>query len=162
MAKNNLVRDVSTKSIFPSAQAVTNATVSYDQGDLLYFDTVNFLVKKPAAETDCVTFCGVALETVVNGKIKRPYTTDVDASQAISDLPGPAYGSVFKFIAKTGDAFNPGDVVYGDPVSGSRNVQAAGTKAIGIYQGPVIASAAAGQEIEVLVGTRFPADALKF
>jgi len=159
--KNRIVRSVAEKTIFPSAKNVVNSALSYDQGDLLIFDDTNNLLKKPAAEADGATFVGIALQTLVSGKLARPYSTDVDASGAASDIPGPSYGVVAKLVLKTGDALNPGDLVYLNPAAGTYHVQAAGTKAIGIYDGPVIASAAEGQEIEVLLGCRHPGDTLR-
>jgi hypothetical protein len=160
--KNRIVRSVSEKSIFPSAKEVVDATVSFAQGDLLVFDDTANLLKKPAAEAEGSTFLGIAIETVVDGKLASPYVTDVDAAQAVSELPGPSYGVIAKLVLKTGDALNPGDSVYLYPAGGTYHVQAAGTKAIGVYAGPAIASAAAGQEIEVLLGCRHPGDVLKF
>lgn len=159
---NRITRSVSPRSVFEAADFVTSTTADYNQGDLLIFDDTNNVIRKPTTEAECVTFLGIAIQSVVDGKVVSPYQgTAVDAAQGIASLPGPVYGVIAKLVAKTGDAFNPGDLVYGDPVSGAYHVQAAGTKAIGVYQGKVIASAAAGQEIEVLLGTRFPGDALK-
>lgn len=158
---NNIRVTDNLRSLFPiSAESLVDATVSYDQGDLLILDTTGHLLALPAAEGDLATFVGVAVETVVDGKLKRPFVTDVDASQAPSALAGPALGVVVKLVLKTGDALFPGDLVYGDPVSGTQNVQAAGTKAIGIYQGDAISSAFAGQKIDVLIGARYPGDSL--
>lgn len=159
---NRLTLSDQKKSIFPDATAVISSAVSFNQGDLLYFNDTSNLISRLAAEGDAVTFLGIAEVTIVSGKLASPYVTDVDASQAISAIPGPVYNVRAKLVAKTGDAFNPGDLVYANPAAGNYHVQAAGTKAIGVYQGPAVASAAAGQEIEILLGTRFPADALKF
>lgn len=162
-AKNRITRSIAPKSIFESAISVISSSVSFDQGDLLVFDATNKVLKKPAAETEGNTFLGIAKVSISSGKLVSPYQgTAVDAAAAISDIPGPAYGVIAKLIAKTGDAFTAGQEVYLDPVSGSQNVQAAGTKAIGIYVGPAIASATAGQEIEVHLGCRYPEDAIKF
>ena len=157
-AKNRIVLDQEQKSLFPDAKAVVTAAVSFNQGDLLVFDDTNNRLKVPAAEAEGSTFLGIALVTVVSGKLKSPYTTDVDASQGVTDIPGPAYAVVAKLIAKTADAFNPGDAVYLDPASGAQYVSSAGTKQIGVYQGSVIASATAGQEILVKLGCRHPGD----
>lgn len=159
---NKIVRDLGKKSVFPSAQAVISSAVSFNQGDLIVFDNTANLLAVPALESEGLTFVGIAEVTIVSGKLASPHVTDVDASSAISDIPGPVYGVVAKLVCKTGDALAPGDLMYLDPATGRRGVTVAGTKAIGIYQGAVVASAAAGQEIEVLLGTRFPADALKF
>ena len=163
MGKNRIVRNVAPKSIFAAADAVTG-TGSYEQGDLLIFDDSANVIRKPTTEAECATILGIAVESVVSGKLKGPYPglTDVDAAGAISSLPGPVYGVVAKLVLKTGDSLSPGDLVYGDPASGTANVQAAGTKAIGIYQGKAVSSAAAGLEIEVLLGARHPGDTLRF
>lgn len=160
--KNNITRSVSPKSIFPDAIHVLDATVDFNQGDLLVYDATNDLLKVPSAESEAETFLGVAIETIVDGKLKRPYTTDVDASAAISSVPGPVYGVVVQVTLHTGNAVDPGDSVYLDPSAGAQHVQVTGTKPIGVYQGAAIASASAGQQIEVLLGCRYPNDTLSF
>lgn len=160
--KNNIVRSVTPKSIFPSAQAVISAAVSFNQGDLLVFDDSANLLKVPSAESEGSTFLGVATETIVLGVLQHPYSTPVDASAAITDVPGPAYSVVAALVLKTGSSLSPGDLVYLDPSSGAQNVQPTGTKAIGIYQGKTISSSSAGQLVEVLLGCRHPGDALEF
>lgn len=151
------------KSLFPSALKVVTSAVSFEQGDFLVFDDTNNRLKVPAAEAEGSTFLGIAEVTVVSGKLATPYTgTAVDAANAISDIPGPAYNVVVKAVSKTGDAWAPGDAVYLDPATGTAGVTVSGTKAIGTYQGAVIASATAGQQIEVLIGCRHPNDTLKF
>lgn len=161
-AVNNIVTEVAKKSIFNSAKALITSAVSFAQGDLLILDTTNHILAAPSAETDGAVFLGVATETVVSGLLKRPYTTDVDASAAITDVPGPVFGVIAKLVSKTADAWVPGNLVYLDPATGTRGVSSTGTKAIGVYQGKAITSATAGQEIEVLVGARFGGDVLKF
>lgn len=149
---NNITRMVAPKSIFESAINVISSAISFNQGDLLYFDDTNNLIKKPAAETDGATFLGVARVTVVSGKLASPYNTDVVASQAISDIPGPQYGVIAKLTLKTGDSISPGDKVYLDPATGTTGVTVSGTKPIGIYQGKALTGVAAGTLIEVLIG----------
>lgn len=162
-ATNRIVRQIGKKSLFPSAQKVISAAVSFNQGDLLVFDDTANLLKVPSAETEGSTFLGIAEVTVVLGKLQSPYTgTAVDASQAISDIPGPAYGVVAKLILKTGDSVNPGDPVYLYPTGGAQNVSVTGTKVIGVYQGAALASVAAGTQIECLLGCRHPSDSLVF
>ena len=162
MGTNNIVRSESRKSIFPSAQSVVSAAVSFEQGDLLVFDDAANLLKVPTLEADGSTFLGVAVESVVLGKLKKPYSTDVDASSAITDVPGPVYGVIAKCVLKTGSTVAPGDLISLDPASGTRGVQALVTKGIGIYQGAAIVGSAAGLEIEVLLGSRHPGDVLQF
>lgn len=159
---NRIVREVSPATIFPSALKVVDSTSDWNQGDLLVFNDTTKKIVKPSAEAEGATFLGIAIQTVTDGKLPVPYVTDVDASRAISEIPGPQYGVVAKLVLKTGAALNPGDFVYLNPAAGAYHVQEAGTKAIGIYAGPVIASAAAGQLIEVLLGHRHPGDSLQF
>lgn len=163
--KNTITRSVSPGSIFESAKAVHSAALSYSQGDLLSFDASAHLVKVPTIEGDGSTFLGVAIETVSSGHLKGPFDgTEVALGSAINDLPGPKYGVVAKAFLKPSDTLNPGDLVYLDPVSGTRNVQASGTKAVGVYQGAAVTGApsTAPTEVEVLFGHRFPGDTLAF
>jgi len=157
-AKNRIVLDQERKSLFPDGTSVITSAVSFNQGDLLVFDDTNNRLKVPAAEAEGSTFVGIAIVTVVSGKLKSPYVTDVDASAGASGLPGPVYAVVAKLIAKTADAFNPGDPVYLYPAGGAQYVSSTGTKQIGVYQGDVVASATAGQEILVKLGCRHPGD----
>lgn len=160
---NNIVKEIAPKSLFDDAKAMTSTTEDFNQGDLMVFDSTNKVIKKAALEADGATFLGVAVVTVVDGKVKSPYQgTAVDAAQALVTIPGPKYGVVAKLTLKTGEALAVGGLVYLDPATGGDGVAASGTKAIGIYQGPAISSAYAGQKIEVLLGCRFPADALMF
>lgn len=152
---NKIVREVAPKSLFPSAQALIDSTTSWAQGDLIVLDITTHKLKKAALETDSANFQGIAVQTIVSGKVASPYNTDVVASQAITDIAGPMVGVVAKVVLKTGDALNAGAPVYLDPASGSRNVQSLGTTIVGYYQGATIASATAGQEIEVMLGLAF-------
>lgn len=159
--KNTIVRSVAPKSIFEDATKLIT-TLSCEQGDFLRYDSATQTIIKPAAEADGASVLGIAVQTLVSGQPTSPYPgTAVDAAQATPRLPGPTYGVVARCVAKTGDAFVPGQLVYLDPATGARGVQTAGTKAIGVYQGAAI-TAVAGQEIEVLLGSRYPADTLQF
>jgi hypothetical protein len=62
--------------------------------------------------------------------------------------------------AKVGDTFNPGDLVYLDPADDVQTVSSAGTKAIGVYVGPLLSAAPAGSQVEVHLGHRYPGDTL--
>lgn len=161
---NKITRTVAPGSIFESMKALLAATVSFNQGDLLIYDTSAFTVRKPTTEAEFITFLGIARQTVVNGVIAAPYTTAVDATAAIADVPGPQYGVVAKLQLKTGDTLNPGALVYGYPTQGPRVCQASGTKAIGVYQGPAVTGGAStsATEVEVFLGHRYPADTLVF
>lgn len=164
-AINNIVRSVSPKSVFPSAVSVVTSAVSYNQGDLLVFDDTNNRLKVPAAETEGNTFVGVAINTVVSGKLVGPYTGIPDAvlntATPFEDMAGPLYGVVVRCVAKTGVAFAPGDLVFLDPATGTTGVTTTGTKSIGVYQGGTIASATAGQQVDCLLMARFPNDTVK-
>jgi hypothetical protein len=162
--KNTIVREVGRKSIFESAINVVSSAVSINQGDLVVFDDTANLLKLPSAETEGSTFLGVMMVSIASGKLVSPYTGIPDAvtTSAINDVPGPAYGVIAKCVAKTGIALTPGDSIYLDPATGTRGVTNTGTKIIGIYQGATVASATAGQEIEVLIGSRHNGDTLKF
>lgn len=150
---NSIVRDVAPKSVFESAKNVIGSSTSFNQGDLLFLDTTNHLLKPAALESDSANFMGVAVVTVVNGKIASPYNTDVVASQSVQDVKGPVVGVIAKCVLKTGDSISPGQLVGLYPTLSPRGVSVTvTTSAIGIYQGPAIASAAAGTEIEVYIG----------
>lgn len=161
---NRITRSIRPGSVFESAQNVIDSTVSYNQGDLLVFDDTNNLVAKASAEADGATFLGIATETIVSGKLKRPVSTDVDASAAISDVPGPMFGVVAKLALKTGDSLSPGDLVYLYPTGGSYHIQASGTKAVGVYQGSAVTGGPSDTPtlVEVHLGHRFPGDSLQF
>jgi hypothetical protein len=160
---NKIVREVTKGAVFEDATNVIDSTVSFLQGDLLVFDDTANLLKVPSAESEGSTFLGIARVDVVSGHIRGAYEglTDVDASVAAGAIPGPVYGVEAKVVLKTGDSIAPGDLVYLDPASGTRNVKVAGSKAIGVYQGATISGAAAGTEVVVKLGTRFPADTLR-
>lgn len=156
-AKNNIVRQVAPKSVFPSAINVIDATVSVNQGDLVAL--VSNKLKAVAIDGDTATLLGVMPVTIVSGKIQSPYSgTAVDAAQSISEVPGPVFGVVAKFTLNTGDSLNPGDKVYPLGSAGAQTVtsssNAGARSACGIYQGAAIAGAAAGTQIEVMVGAQ--------
>lgn len=159
---NTIVRSIAPKSVFEDAINVTSTTADFDQGDIMIFDDTNNVIRKPASEAECATMLGIARVSVIDGRMIGPYQGLTNAVPAISSLPGPVAGVIARLVSKTGDAWAPGDLVYADPATGSRGATVSGTKAIGVYQGAAISSAAAGQEIEVLIGHRFPADSLKF
>lgn len=154
---NRIVRTVNKTSIFPDASALLNASNSWNQGDLLIYDATAKTIRKPTTEAECITFLGISEETIVAGKLAIPYTTDVDASRAASAVPGPVSGVVAKLQLKSGDSLTAGSQVYGDPVTGAFNVQAAGTKPIGVYQGAAV-TAGASTFVEVLLFHRYPND----
>jgi hypothetical protein len=160
VAKNRITREVAPKSLFADATPVIDSTVSFNQGDLLYLDESAHLLKPLTGEGAGATFCGVAPVTVISGKLGSPYAglTKVDAASGTPRIPGPVFGVVAKLISKTGDAWAPGCAVYGTNNLDAQHVSSSGTKQIGVYQGVTIGSAAAGQEVEVLLLSREPGD----
>jgi hypothetical protein len=156
-AKNNIVRLVAPKSLFESAYGVLSSSVTYNQGDFLALDTVNHVLKA-AGTADIDNLLGIARQSILNGVAPNPYQgTAVDASQAIADVAGPVYGVTAFMVLNTGDAFNMGDKVYltGDPQTVTSTDPGSG-KACGIFDGPVaVASAAAGQTGDILIGARY-------
>lgn len=163
IGKNTVRRVISTKSIFVDIKGKLAATADIAQGDLVIWnDTLNQVVL-PAAEADGATFLGVMAISVQDGVPVGPYTglTDVNAAVAQGAILGPQFGDVYACVLKNGDSLAPGDLVYLDPATGTRGVQAAGTKAIGIYQGAAITGDGV-KEIEVLIGARHPGDTLRF
>jgi len=160
---NNIVRSVAPRSVFPDASSVISSAVSFNQGDFIIFNDTSNLLQVPTTEASCSTFLGVATVSIINGKLITALTGVPDAvtTVGLSNVPGPSYGVVVRCIAKTGDAFAPGDSVFFDPATGTSGVTTTGTKAIGIYQGAVISSAAAGQTVDCLLMARFPGDAIK-
>jgi hypothetical protein len=154
IAKNRIVRSVAPNSAIADLTSVLSSAISYNQGDLLYFDDALNLVKPIAADANGATFLGIAQQSVVSGVPKPVYQgTAVDASVAIEGLAGPAYGVEAKMKLKSGDVFNPGDLVYGTAVD-AQTVSSAGTNAIGIYVGSTV-TAASGSEGVVRLGLRF-------
>lgn len=162
--KNKVVKEVSPKSVFPDASAIAG-TLTCNQGDFLVLDTSAHVLKAVTTGELGTNFLGIAAQTLSSGKPLSPIQgTDVDSSEGVPALAGPIYGVTAKVIANTGDAFVPGAPVYIKD-SGTRLVtstQPMGAKAIGVYQGANIASAAANQEIECLIGANYPTGNLSF
>jgi hypothetical protein len=158
---NNVVRGgAMARSLFMSALPVLSSAVSFNQGDLITFDT-SAKVLKPAATGAGQYFLGVAVNTVVSGLPKQPYTgTAVDASTGLSDLSGPVFGVVASLYLDTGTSLNPGDSVYISNTDAQHvtTTQGGGTDlAIGIYVGPAITSSAAGAKGDILIVARYGA-----
>lgn len=163
--KNTITRTVNLGSVFESAVALLTSTLNLDQGDLVIYDNTNYCLKLPTVEGDGQYFLGVQAETILNGKLLKPYVTPVDASQAITDIPGPQFGVIAKCHLKTGDTLNPGAPVYLFPTTWTnRGIQASGTKIIGVYQGSAVTGgpSTAPTEVEIYIGHRYPGDTLSF
>ena len=164
---NNVIRGgAQGRSVFPSALPVLSSSVSYNQGDLLCFDTSNHVLIT-AVTGNSANLLGVAINTVVNGVPKSPYQgTAVDASEGASDMGGPLFNVVATFFLDTGAGAYPGQLMYISNV-GPQNVtsvSAGGMLPMGIYSGSqgTIVSAASGSRIDVLVGETYTQAALNF
>lgn len=147
---NFIVRSIAPQAIFEDILDLLDVADSFEQGDHLAL--VGGKVQNLTAVGDTATYLGISRVTVVNGKIKQPYTTDVDASQALVGVAGPQWGVEALFEAKAADAFNPGDLVSVDGANLTRGVTitiASASAGIGFYNGIAIGSAAAGQLIPI-------------
>lgn len=148
-AKNRIVVSIAPKTVFSSVKSLLDATVSYEQGDLLFLDAG--LVKPVTADADGATILGIAKQTIVDGKIKAVYSgTDVAAAQAVEEVAGPEYGVIAKMKLKSGDSFTAGGLVYATAVD-AQTVSSIGTNPVGVFQGPAV-TAGATSEGEVLLG----------
>ncbi len=156
-ARNNIVRSNNPRSIFESAKPVLDDTVNYNQGDLIAFDTSSKLLKAVSSTGDAANFLGVAVQTIVDGKIPSPYTTAVSDSQAIEDVAGPQYGVTVSLYLNTGDTVALGQKVYLVP-SDAQTVTVTDNSSgayIGTCVGPAVTSAPSGTLINVLLGARY-------
>jgi hypothetical protein len=147
MGTNRITREVRKGQVFPEIRDLVG-TNTFDQGDLLVLSAGAIRV---AAVGDISTpdiLLGISTQDVVSGKLKRPYTTDVDASGGASNISGPVYGVEADLVLKTGEAFNPGDIVYYDGAAGAFHVTITPPVTpleVGVFTGPAVASAAAGE-----------------
>lgn len=160
---NKITRSIAPKTIFPDIRGMLAASQTHEYCDFLIFDDSLNQVRKPTTEAECLTFLGLAQADIVLGKLKPVYQgTDVDASVANGGIAGPVYGVEAKVVVKTGDTVAVGDLLYFDPATGARGVTStAGTKPIAVAL-EAVAGAAAGYEIKAHIGSRFPADVIKF
>lgn len=136
---NNIVRDTPALSPFPDASNLISAAISWNCGDLIYFDVATSLLKPLASDANAAAqFVGVAIQSILLGKPITSYQgTAVDASVALAIIAGPRSGVVATMKLKSGDAFTPGCLIYGTAVD-AQTVSSAGTNAIGRYQGPSV------------------------
>lgn len=163
-ARNNIVKYDAQKSLFDDASSLIPNTLSFNQGDNLCYDATAKVLKVPTTEADGATYCGVARDSVASGKLLIPYSTSNSRSGSLGTgqkIAGPVYGVTVSMYLKNGDALSPGAPVYLDPTNGLQHVQAAGTKSIGLYNGPAI-TGSTSTLVNCLVGARNPNDTLKF
>jgi hypothetical protein len=162
VGSNRIVKSILPKSVFDDAKAVISSAISFFQGDLMYLDTTNHLIKRVAATGDAATFIGIADESISSGKLLGPYTglTLTDAAEAIGPVQGPKSGVIASMKLKSGDAFVPGGLVYladGQDCQTVSSVDPGDHFHIGIFQDAAV-TAGAGSVGKVLIGSRYGAD----
>lgn len=157
---NRIKREIAPKTILPELGAAIVAGQSWKQGDLLYFDDTNNLVKPITVETQAATLLGLAQQSITNGVMDGPYTGLTDTSPSNPILAGPVYGVEVEMNLKDGDAVSIGDRLFAttDPTI----VSVTGTKEIGVYTGNKNISAGTGLKLNMHLGSRFPLDTLRF
>jgi hypothetical protein len=158
---NRIVRGGPGKTIFEDGKSVAGSA-TIPQGVLVCFDTTAHALKQVAATGDAATLVGISDVAIKSGSLVGPYDglTAVDAAQAAVGFVGPKCGVTAALTLKTGDAFNPGAKVFLADAADSATVSVTDpgdANHVGIYVGPAVASAAAGQTGPVLVGCRYPA-----
>lgn len=161
-SNDRIVRRDEGKSLFAEGKNFVASSTSWKQGDLLAFDTSNHVIKVVASTADALTFVGIADNVVTSGKLAGPYDglTAVDAAQVSPGFIGPKFGVIAQMKLKTSDTFNPGDKVYLVDGGDSQTVTSSNPgdgNYIGIYQGPLASSVAAGSQGPILIGCRYPA-----
>jgi len=152
-ANNNIVRP-GGKSIFEDAKPVLGAASDMKQGDIVVLKAG--VIQVTAGDADIDLLIGVSKFTLVDGKVKSPYSgTAVDASESIAALGGPDFGGDYKMVLTTGEAFAVGAPVYmtADPQTVT-SADPGSAKACGIFVGAAVASASAGQKGLVKIGAR--------
>jgi hypothetical protein len=153
LAKNRITRSVRPGSIFESALSLISSAISWNQGDLLYLDTTNHLIKPVTGDTDALTILGIARNTILNGAVKGPYDGLADLpTSGIVEVAGPQFGVVAYMKLKTGDVFVAGQSIYASSVD-AQTVSASGTNVVGIFQDSGLTAAASSQG-NVLIGAK--------
>lgn len=157
--KNRIFRSENPRSLFESAKNVVTSASSWQQGDLLAYDTSSHIVRVVSSTADSANFLGIADNVVSSGKLVGPYSglTKTDASEALGDLHGPVYGVEGMMKLKSGDVFTSGLKVYlanGADTQTVSSVDPGDANHIGIYVGPTV-TAGSGSEGPCLIGARY-------
>lgn len=153
------------KSLFEKGQIAVNSSIStWNQGDLICFDSGALGLRPVSATGDGLTIVGIADNVVVSGKLAGPYDglTAVNAAQSTPGFVGPKYGVVARMKLHLGDAFTMGCKVYlsnGDDCQTVSVTNPGDGNYVGIFQDLPVASAVAGQTAACLLGARYPAAA---
>lgn len=161
-----LTRGGSTaKSLFEDGKAATTSSSTWNQGELICMDSSGHYLRRVAATTDADTLVGMSDNVIISGKLAGPYDglTAVDAAQVSPGFVGPKYGATAQVTLNTGDTVTPGAKLY--LVDGADTATVSVTDGggsghtgsyVGIYLGSGVTSAAAGTQIPMLVGARWP------
>lgn len=162
---DRIVRGDTGKTLFDEARTAVSSSVTWNQGDLLAFDTSAHVLKVVSTTADSANFCGIADNAITSGALVGPYDglTAVNAAQVSPGFVGPKYGVVAQLILNTSDAFNVGAKVYlcnGGTSQTVTSVDPGDGNNIGIYVGPLVSSASAGQQGPIKLGARYAMGAL--
>lgn len=127
-----------------------HAVSAIEQGDLVYFDTADNLVKKVASDANCASLLGVA-------KQPSQVSSSIDNSGAPKEKQVQVSAATVHLMESTAaDVYNTGDLVY-IGANSKRVTKVAATNAVGrVVLPPGVSSVtgAVGVEIPVLIFTR--------
>lgn len=156
---NRIIRGDKGESFFQSGKSAVTSSSTWFQGELLCLDSSGHYLRPVAATGDAASLAGVSDNQVVSGQLNSPYAglTPVNAAQVTPDFVGPKVGVIAGLTLKTGDAFTVGAPVYLADGTNSSTVSITDPgdhNYIGIFQGPAVSSATAGQIGAILVGAR--------
>lgn len=156
---NRIVRQGPGKSLFEDCSQVVG-TASWNQGDLICIDSSTHLLRAVSGQTDAVSICGIADNTIVSGKLSGPYDglAGNNAAAGGPQFAGPKYGVVASMKLLSGDAFVHGQPVYLTTAGDAQTVTITAPSTndpIGIYQGPSLTAGSASVG-PVLIGSRYP------
>lgn len=151
------------RSVFESGlPGVKIGTPTFNQGDLMCYDSTVPGIRAVTATTDAAAFLGVSPVSVVAGKLAGPYDglTQTNAAQAAQEFRGPIHDADFSMQLKIGDAFTFGCKVYlvdgGDTQTVTITDTLAAGNYIGYYVGDAITPAAATTGTVHII-SRYPA-----
>ena len=156
--KDPIFRRVNRNTLSADISAAIGASTTFNAGDFLTFNGTTQTFGPFAGESDSVNLAGVAVASVVNGKMVSAYTTDVDSSVGYPSIPGPEFGDEVFATLKAGDSVTPGSALYYNTGATPKNgvTVTAGTKIIGYYFGPALTGApSTGTVIPIKLGCRF-------
>ena len=153
--------DGNLKSFFENAINVVNSSSTWNQGDNLCLDSSSGCLRAVTADTDQVSYMGVAANSVVAGILQGPYpsTMATIAAEQPMALQGPLYGCVVSRTIHTGDDLTLSCKLYLPSTGTTQMFTVTDTVTNGdfsaIYMGPAVASAVAGAYYPCKVGIKF-------